>query len=209
MAYLVRLDEIIPRSPPPFNHGRPSQRRRQARCAPRHAREGAVGRGPAPHRRAAREGEADGEGAHRLLPRRRELQRDRLVRAAPLQRVRAGQATVPRRRGRNRLRQGGRTPHLRLRTGLHRDRRHAFQRGRSEGVQGHGPGDGDGSADGGAHRFGRRQDPGGNRQPHRVRLHLLPQRTLLRDNPPDIGDHGPRRRRRHLLARPDGLRVHG
>ena len=46
-------------------------------------------------------------------------------------------------------------------------------------------------------------------QPHRVRLHLLSQRPLLRDNPPDIGNHGPRRRRRHLLARPDGLRVHG
>ena len=88
-------------------------------------------------------------------------------------------------------------------------RRLALRGLRREDLQGHGPGrqvrlpaDRD-------QRLGRGADPGRRRLARRLRRDLLAERPGLRGDPAVQPDHGPLRGRRRLLARDDGLRLHG
>ena len=58
-------------------------------------------------------------------------------------------------------------------------------------------------------RLRRRADPGRRRLARRLRGDLLAQRAVLGRDPADLARHGPVRRRRRVLARDDGLRLHG
>ena len=98
---------------------------------------------------------------------------------------------------------------LRLQPGLHRLRRLAVGGARREDLQGDGPGDRERRADHRPLGFRRRADPGGRRQPRRLRRHLPAQHPGVRRRAADLAGHGTVRRRRGLLAGDHRLRRHG
>ena len=147
--------------------------------------------------------------AHRPAAGRRLLRRVRRPGRAPLHRLRHGEEEAAGRRPRLRLRHRGRPPGGRLQPGLLRLRRLAEPGQRREDRQGPGIRAAQ-RLPGGRHpRRRRRPHPGGRRLAGHVRGHLPQQRPRLRRRPADLPHHGPLRRRRGLLPRPDRLRGHG
>ena len=158
---------------------------------------------------AAREGQAHGARARRAARGPGLVPGDRPLRRAPLPRLRDRTQPPRRRRRHHRLRHGGRPQGVRRVAGLHGVRRLAGRGPRAEDLQGPGPGDVDRRAVHPDQRLGRRADPGGRREPRRLRLHVRTQRARLGRDPADQRDHGPVRRRRRLLPRDHRLHLHG
>ena len=116
----------------------------------------------------------------------------------------------PGRRRRHRLGHHQRPHGVRLRQGLHGLRRLAVRGARAEDHQDPGHGAEDARAGDRPVRRRRRTHPGGRRGARRLRRGLQAQRRRLeRRHPADLGDHGPVRRRRRLLAGDDRLHLHG
>ena len=124
-------------------------------------------------------------------------------------RVRHGEEPALGRRGRHRPRHDRRPPRVRLQPGLHGLRRLARRGHGREDVQDHGPGGQDRLPGDRHQRLRRRAHPGGRRLARRLRRRLPAQRPLLRRDPADLGDHGPVRGRRRLLAGDHRLHLHG
>ena len=116
---------------------------------------------------------------------------------------------VARRRLRHRLWPHRRPARLRLRAGLHGVRRVAFGEQRAEDLQDHGPRAEDRRAGDRAERFRRRADSGRRRLARGLRRYLPAQHAGERRRAADLGDYGAVRRRRGLLARHHGFRLHG
>ena len=183
------------------------------RPAPRHpARDAGTRAGrrrPRPDRRAARPGQAHGARTPRAAPRRRLVPGDGRPRDPPRDRLRPGRPPVPGRRGGRGLRQDQRPAGRRVRAGLHRPRRLVLDRAVEQDQPHPGPRARERRAAHRAQRLGRCADPGGRREPRRVRRGVRAQRPLVGRHPPDLGHPRPVRGWRRLLARAHGLRRDG
>ena len=183
--------------------------RRQGRFADRAPRGRADGRRSEPHRRAACPRQADRAGADQPPARPQFLRGAGPLRRAPALGVRSRPAAARGRRRGHRLRLHRRPARGRLRPGLHRAGRLVL---RDPGAEGGTPArDRHVERPAGlrAARFGRGPDPGGHLEPGRLRRPVLAQHPGQRRRAADQPDARAVRRRRGLLARPDGLRGHG
>ena len=160
-------------------------------------------------RAPALRGEAARAGTRGAPVRPRLVRRARPLRPPPRAELRDARAAAVRRRRRHGLRDDLRAQGLRLLAGLHRLRRLAERGLRREDLQGDGSRREAGLSDHRDQRLGRRAHPGRRRLAGRLRGDLLAQRAVLRRDPADLAGHGPDCRRRRLLARDDGLHLHG
>ncbi len=131
------------------------------------------------------------------------------VRRASLRGLRHGGPEDPGRRRRHRLWHDQRPADVRLQPGLHGVRRRALRGARREDLQDHGSRDEGRRAGDRSQRLRRRAHPGRRRLARRLRRRVPAQRRRLGRDSADLGDHGPVRRRRRVLAGDDRFHRHG